>query len=63
MGIEGGLRHESVLRQTVSRHVDVLVEVGLVERLDDTNPQRYRIRDGPTTRELFAFNSALNRED
>jgi DNA-binding transcriptional ArsR family regulator len=52
--------HAGLVRQTVSKHVDLLVEVGLVERLDETNPQRYRIDDGPATRELFAFNSALN---
>lgn len=52
--------HAGLVRQTVSKHIDLLVEVGLVERLEDTNPQRYRIDDGPATRELFAFNSALS---
>ena len=55
--------HAGVVRQTVSKYIDLLIEVGLVEKLDDTRPQRYRIHDSPATRELFAFNSALNAAD
>ena len=52
--------HAGVVRQTVSKYIGLLIEVGLVEELDDTRPQRYRIRESPATKELFAFNSALN---
>jgi DNA-binding transcriptional ArsR family regulator len=52
--------HAGVVRQTVSKYLGLLIEVGLVEELDDTRPQRYQIRESPTTKELFAFNSALN---
>lgn len=52
--------HAGVVRQTVSRHLDVLLSVGLVEKLPDTHPQRYRISDSPVTEELFELNSAIN---
>jgi hypothetical protein len=38
----------------------VLVDVSLVEDVEDTRPQRYRIRDGPVTKELFELDSAIN---
>lgn len=53
-------RHAGVVRQTVSKHIDVLVEVSLIEAVPETHPQRYRITDTVVTRELFAFNSAIN---
>lgn len=52
--------HAGVVRQTVSKHIDLLVEVDIVEELPDTYPQRYRIEDSAVTRELFELNSALN---
>jgi DNA-binding transcriptional ArsR family regulator len=53
-------RHTGVVRQTVSAHVDTLIDVGLVERLPDTTPQRYRIAEGEVTRLLFELNGAIN---
>jgi len=53
-------RHAGVVRQTVSTHVETLVDVELVEPVPETHPQRYRVDDGDVTRQLFAFNSAIN---
>lgn len=52
--------HSGLVRQTVSKHLDVLVEVGILEDISETYPQRYRITDSEVTRELFELNSALN---
>ena len=52
--------HAGVVRQTVSKHLDVLIDVQLVEEIPETHPQRYRILDSPVTKELFGFNSAIN---
>lgn len=52
--------HSGLVRQTVSKHLDVLVEVGILEEIPETYPQRYRITDSEVTRELFELNSALN---
>lgn len=52
--------HAGVVRQTVSGYIDVLVDVGLIETVPETYPQRYRITDGAVTRELFELNSAIN---
>lgn len=54
--------HAGVVRQTVSKHRKVLLNVGLIEEVPDTYPQRYRINDSSVTKELFAFNSAINME-
>ena len=54
--------HAGVVRQTVSKHREVLLEVELIEEVPDTYPQRYRITDSPATKELFAFNSAINMD-
>lgn len=53
-------RHTGVVRQTVSKHIDVLADVGLIEAVPETHPQRYHITNSAVTRELFAFNSAIN---
>jgi DNA-binding transcriptional ArsR family regulator len=52
--------HAGVVRQTVSKHLDVLLEVRLIEEVPETYPQRYRISNSPVTEELFTFNSAIN---
>jgi DNA-binding transcriptional ArsR family regulator len=54
--------HAGVVRQTVSKHCEVLLDVGLIEEVPDTYPQRYRISESPVTKELFAFNSAINMD-
>lgn len=53
-------RHAGVVRQTVSAHVDTLIDVGLVERIPETTPQRYRLAEGEVTRLLFELNAAIN---
>lgn len=55
--------HAGVVRQTVSKHLGVLIGVGLVEEIPETHPQRYRLRESAVTKELFAFNSAINATD
>jgi DNA-binding transcriptional ArsR family regulator len=52
--------HTGVVRQTVSKHLDVLLDVRLIEEVPETYPQRYRISNSPVTEELFGFNSAIN---
>lgn len=52
--------HAGVSRQTVSTHMDVLLDVGLVEEVPNTSPRRYRVAETEVVRELFEFNSALN---
>ncbi|MCH7661667.1 MAG: hypothetical protein IH933_14165, partial [Euryarchaeota archaeon] len=52
--------HSGLVRQTVSKHLDVLLELELIEEIPDTYPQRYRITDSDVTRELFELNSAIN---
>lgn len=52
--------HAGVVRQTVSRYTDVLVDVDLIERVPDSYPQRYRLTDSAVTKELFELNSAIN---
>jgi DNA-binding transcriptional ArsR family regulator len=53
-------RHAGLVRQTVSKHVGTLVDVGLVDPVPETQPQRYRVADGEVTRQLFELNSAIN---
>lgn len=52
--------HAGLVRQTVSKHLGVLIDVGLIEAIPETHPQRYRLRENEVTTELFAFNSAIN---
>lgn len=52
--------HAGVSRQTVSTHMDVLLDVDLVEEVPNTSPRRYRVAETEVVRELFEFNSALN---
>lgn len=53
-------RHSGLVRQTVSKHLGVLVELDVVEEIPDTHPQRYRLVESPVTKELFELNSAIN---
>jgi len=52
--------HAGVTRQTVSTHVDLLLELDVVEEVPNTSPQRYRLADTDVVQELFELNSALN---
>lgn len=52
--------HSGLVRQTVSKHLAVLLELKIIEEISETYPQRYRIQDSDVTRELFELNSAIN---
>lgn len=52
--------HAGVTRQTVGSHVDLLLELDLIEAVPNTSPTRYRLADSDVVRELFELNSALN---
>lgn len=48
-------------RETVRSYIDRLVELGIAEKVPDTDPQRYRLNeDGRVTQEIFDLNSAVN---
>jgi len=50
-----------VSRQSVSRYLDLLVDVGIVEVLDGTSPQRYRFDpDGHVSEALIRLDGAMN---
>lgn len=55
--------HSGLVRQTVSKHLDVLLELKLIEEIPETYSQRYRITDSDVARELFELNSAINAID
>ena len=52
--------HAGVTRQTVSKYIDRLVDLDIVEAVPNTSPRRYRVADSDVVEELFALNSALN---
>lgn len=52
--------HTGVTRQTVASHIDVLLDVEIVEEVPNTSPPRYRVAETAVVRELLEFNSALN---
>ena len=52
--------HAGVTRQTVSKYIDRLVDLDIVEAVPNTSPRRYRVADSNVVEELFTFNSALN---
>ena len=47
-------------RQTVSKYIDRLLDVDIVEVVPNTSPRRYQVADSDVVAELFALNSALN---
>lgn len=49
-----------VTRQSVTNHVDVLLELEVIEGVPGTSPQRYRVADSEVVQTLFELNSALN---
>lgn len=51
-----------VSRQSVNTHIDFLVEVGVVEPVADTSPQRYRLdRANEVTQALVELDATMNR--
>jgi Sugar-specific transcriptional regulator TrmB. len=52
--------HAGVTRQTVSKYIDRLLNLDIIEPVPNTSPRRYRVADSDVVAELFALNSALN---
>ena len=52
--------HAGVTRQTVSKYIDRLLDLDIVEAVPNTSPRRYQVADSAVVEELFALNSALN---
>lgn len=52
--------HAGVSRQSVSKHIDRLLELDVLEAVPDTSPTRYRMPESAVVKELFELNSALN---
>ena len=52
--------HAGVTRQTVSKYIDRLIDLEVIEAVPNTSPRRYRVADSEVVEELFALNSALN---
>jgi len=52
--------HAGVTRQTVSKYIDRLIDLEVIEAVPNTSPRRYRVADSDVVEELFALNSALN---
>lgn len=52
-----------VSRQSVNRHLDLLLEVGVVEPVEGTSPQRYRFNEeSDVSRALIQLDGAMNAE-
>ncbi|MDZ7688106.1 MAG: winged helix-turn-helix domain-containing protein [Halobacteriales archaeon] len=50
-----------VNRNTVSKYIDLLVELGIIEKIPDTEPQEYRLNElGRVTQEILELNNAIN---
>jgi len=48
--------------KSVTSHLDKLVEVGVVEKLDNRNPVRYTLNErSPITQKLFELNTTVQR--
>lgn len=53
--------HAGVSRQSVSRHLELLLEVGVLDPVENTSPQRYRFdEDSPVSRALIQLDGAVN---
>lgn len=54
-------RAAGVSRQTVSRHLDLLVGLGVMEEVEDTSPTRYRFDpDSEVSTALLRLEAAIN---
>lgn len=54
-------RRTGLSRNSVKNHIKLLVELGVVDELDDSGWEEYKLNDdGRVTTELFELNSALN---
>lgn len=54
-------RRTGMSRNSIKDHIDLLVDLGIVNELDDSGWEEYRLNDeGRVTIELFELNSAVN---
>ncbi len=50
-----------ISRESVRKHIELFLELGILEEVTGTSNQRYRLNiDGRVTNEVFAVNSAVN---
>lgn len=50
-----------VSRQSVGRHLDLLLTAGLIEPVESTNPQRYRFdAESPVSQAVIQLDGAMN---
>jgi DNA-binding transcriptional ArsR family regulator len=55
-------RKAGVSRQSVSRHIDLLAGVGIIEPVEGTNPTRYRFNPGNSVSEaLIKLDGSMNK--
>ena len=53
--------HAGVSRQSVGRHLDLLVDIGVLEPVDGTSRQRYRFDpDSPVSEAIVRLDGAMN---
>lgn len=53
--------HTGVSRQSVSRHLELLLDTGIIEPVADTSPQRYRFNEqSPVSKALIQLDGAMN---
>lgn len=51
----------SVSRQSVNRHLDLLLAIGVIEPVEDTSPQRYRFDpESDVSRAIIRLDGAMN---
>lgn len=50
-----------VSRQSVSRHLELLLDTGIIEQVPETSPQRYRFNEeSPVSAALIRLDGAMN---
>jgi hypothetical protein len=53
--------HAGVSRQSVSRYLDLLLDIGVVESVEDTSRQRYQFNpENPISKALIRLDGAMN---
>lgn len=51
-----------VNRKSVGRHIDLLLQVGIVEEVSGTSPQRYRFNpDNDVSKAIIELDGAMNQ--
>jgi DNA-binding MarR family transcriptional regulator len=53
--------HANVSRQSVSRHLDLLLGIEVIEEVDNTRPQRYRFNpESEVSKAIIRLDGAMN---